>query len=99
VLGLADECDPRAGGPRAAAARERQDVDIVTSLVLAAGDDGLPDRADHEARFPGGVPGGPLGGERLEVRPEDLELHGVLCPGPDLASPSSLQVSQVRLDD
>ena len=75
VLGLADERDRRAGGPRAAAARKRQDVDLMASLVLAAGDDGLPDRADREACFPAGIPGGPLSSERLEVRPEDLGLH------------------------
>ncbi len=72
VLGLADERYWRAGGPRAAAARERQDVDLVARLVLAAGDDGLPDRADGQACLPGSVAGDPLGGERLEMGPEDL---------------------------
>jgi hypothetical protein len=52
VLGLADERDRRVGGPRAAAAGERQDVDLMAGLVLAAGDDSLPDRADGEAASP-----------------------------------------------
>ena len=82
--------------------RFRADPDwavLARPVQVLALDDGLPDRADGEARFPGGVPGDPFGGERLEVRPQDLGLHGVLCLGPDLASPPSFQIGQVRLDD
>ena len=99
VLGLADERYWRAGGPWPAAARERQDVDLVAHLVLAAGDDGLPDRADGQACLSGSVAGDPLGGECLEMGAEDLGFCGVLCLGPDLARPASFQVGQVRFDD
>ena len=49
MLGLADERNRSAGGPRPGTADERQDVDLVAGLVLAAGDDGLSDRADNQA--------------------------------------------------
>ena len=87
------------GDRGAAAARERQDVDLVAHLVLAAGDDGLPDRADGQACLSGSVAGDPLGGECLEMGAEDLGFCGVLCLGPDLARPASFQVGQVRFDD
>ena len=46
VLGLTDERDRSTRGPRPGAAGERQDVDLVAGLVLAAGDDGLADWAE-----------------------------------------------------
>lgn len=49
MLGLTDEQNRSTGGPRPGAASERQDVDLVAGLVLAAGDDSLSDRG-----FPGG---------------------------------------------
>jgi hypothetical protein len=88
VLGLAEEGHRRAGGSRAAAACERQDVDLVARLVLAAGDDGSPDRADGQACLLRGVSGDPLGGERLEVRPEDRAatvLSAAMIIGPKQA--------------
>jgi hypothetical protein len=49
MLGLADERNLSTGGPWPGAAGQCQDVDLVAGLVLAAGDDGLSDRADGKA--------------------------------------------------
>src|SRR5690348_1573129 len=92
MLGLADERNRSAGGPRPGAAGERQDVDLVAGLVLAAGDDSLSDRADGKALLRSRVAGGPLGGDRLEVRPVNLGLNGVRRFGPDLGRLAGLQV-------
>ena len=85
MLGLADERDRGTGGSRPGAACERQDVDLVTGLVLAAGDDSLSDWADGKALLRSCVAGGPLRGDRLEVRSVNLGLNGVRRFCPDLA--------------
>ena len=68
----------------------------MAGLVLAAGDDSLSDWADGKALLYSCVAGGPLGGDRLEVRPVNFGLNGVRPFGPNLGRLAGLQVGHGR---
>jgi len=72
VLGLADEHDRPARGPRPTSPRKSQNVNFVPGFVLTAGAGALADRAHRQARLVIGVARDPFGGERFEVRAVNL---------------------------
>lgn len=83
MFGFADKSDGGTRSPRSGAALERQDIDFVAALVLAASDDRLTYWADCQSRLGTGILGNPVGGKRLEMRPIDLRFDGVCHFGPD----------------
>jgi hypothetical protein len=77
VLGFTDERDRSSRRARPGTARQGENVDFVPGLVLPAGDDCLPDRANGKAGFGRRIPSRPLSGKRFEVRSENLGFDGM----------------------